>query len=172
MQIVTRAISITPVKLFWLAMRRHYENNKWMLYALILSFLSYSLLISIASTEFQYILGLIGYGIILTFFLIIPIFYWQQVNRMKDTGAFLPRTYHIDEEQIVARVEDGSQGVYPWEVIRRISQTASYYMLYISQAHFIYIEKKSFQSQDDHKQFTQWLTLKGLLEKPKQKKRL
>ncbi|MEM6764684.1 MAG: YcxB family protein [Bacteroidota bacterium] len=162
MPITTNSISLSPVKLFKLALRRHFEDKKWMLFALVFSFVGYVVLTSFSSSRIQF-LGIVGYGIILTFFLIIPIFYWTQIQEMRERGFFKPRVYEIDDTSITAKTSSGKKGVYPWETFKKVTQTASYYILYISTIHFLYIEKQSFQSKEDKSRFDQYLTTRGLV---------
>lgn len=153
MPITTHSITLTPFILFKLAIIRHYQNKQWMLWALLFGFMSYAILLSYASNKFQEYLGIFGYGIILTFFLVIPAFYWRQVNLMKNKGFFLPRSYQIDEENISTLVADGSKGSYAWQKVLRVVESSQYYILYLSASQFLYITKKAFKSEADHQKF-------------------
>ncbi len=153
MPIITRSIALSPFTLFRLALSRHYKNKQWMLWAVLIGFMSYAILLSYASNQIQKYLGIFGYGIILTFFLLIPTFYWRQVHLMKNKGFFLPRYYEIDQEQIQAHVDDGSKGKYAWEKVIHVSESSKHYLLFLSASQFLYITKKAFKSLEDHQRF-------------------
>jgi len=161
MQIKTTEITITPNKLFIIAVRRHFKEKKWLLLAYPVGLFGYIFLMSLSFGRFRY-LGIIGFGLMLAVLLYILAYYWEKTHSPKNKRTFLARTYEFDPFYIRTRVADGAEAVYRWDQITKVEVYPTYYLLYTSPIHFMYIEKKAFQHQDDRRQFERLLKERGL----------
>jgi hypothetical protein len=81
----------------------------------------------------------------------------RYVRNPKDKRMFLPCRIEIDDEKIVSKRTDGSQGVYPWQAVVDVRKWGDGYLLFLSQIMFLYIKRSSFRTSED------WLTFEQRL---------
>lgn len=161
MYITTETITISPNTLFFIAVRRHFEEKKWQFVAYPLGLIGYIYLMSLSHGSFRY-LGIIGFGLMLAVLLYILAYYWDRTHAPDSEKTFLSRFYVIDKFFIRTKVEDGSERSMRWDSIVKLTETAKYYLLYTSPTHFMYIAKNAFRSEADRKHFDHILQERGL----------
>lgn len=164
MQITTGEIKMTPNLLFGIAIRRHFEEKKWLMVAYPVGLFGYLFLMNVATNYARY-LGIIGFGLMLAVLLYVLTYYWQHTHSGDNASFFLSRFYEFDRFFIRTKVEDGSQGSYRWDSIVKLTETASYYLLYTTRTKFMYIAKSAFKTQGDLQSFNYLLMEKGLMVK-------
>lgn len=161
MSITTQAIRLTPNVLFDIAIRRHFADRKWQLFAYPFGLVAY-LFLSQVDYEIIRFLGMAGFMVMVIFLAYTLVFYWQRTHQNAPPALFLSRHYIIDNLSINTRVENGATRSNRWDSIVQLTETARYFVLYTSRTQFMYISKKAFKSAEDLAAFGKMLKDKGI----------